>query len=361
MAVAADVPLVLVTGASGYIATHLIKQLQTQGNYRVRGTVRSLKNEDKVKELKELVPDAAYPLDLYEADLNSEKGWEEAVQGCTFVCHVASPVIMTSPRDENEVINPAVNGTLSVLKACSNVGTVKRLVLTSSSLAVSASDDSHEITEEDWTAEENTLAYIKSKVRAERAAWDFVAKLEDDKKFELAVVNPGLVVGPSLSSKRNGTSVDMIKSILNKEMATLLNWMEPIIDVRDVAAAHIAAMEKPEAAGKRHILSEREMSMQEIAGVISKEFTPQGYSIPSMTLPKFLAWPMKFFSQDLKTIYPMMGKRLRFNNDRLRNVLEIEPRDSTVSIIETCYSLIERGFVPKKSGYLGPPESRKNV
>ena len=352
----ADAPLVLVTGASGYIATHLIKQLQTQGKCRVRGTVRSLKNEDKVKELKGLVPDAIHPLELVEAELNDEECWKAAVQGCTFVYHLASPCALGN--DENEFIVPAVNGTVNVLKACVEAATVKRVVVTSSCAAVTLNDDSHVLTEKDWTPEENANAYYKSKIRAERAAWEFVEKLEDEKKFELAVVNPSAVVGPFLTYSKSG-SVNMIRSFLNKEVPAVADVTFGVVDVRDVAAAHIAAMEKPEAPGNRHIVSEREMSLKEIADVVSKEFTPQGYSITSMTIPKFLAWPMQFFNQDMKAMYPMIGKKIHFNNDRLQNALGIQPRDATVSIIELCYCLIEGGIVPKKPGYLGPPESRK--
>ena len=354
----ADAPLVLVTGASGYIATHIIKQLQTQGKCRVRGTVRNLKNEDKVKELKGLVPDATHPLELVEAELNDEECWKAAVQGCTFVYHVASPFPMANPRDENELIVPAVNGTVNVLKACVDAGTVKRVVVTSSCAAVTLNDDSHVLTEKDWAQEENASAYYKSKIRAERAAWEFVEKLEDGKKFELAVVNPSAVFGPFLTRSSSG-SIDIIKGFLNKDIPALADITFGVVDVRDVAAAHIAAMEKPEAAGNRHIVSEREMSMKEISDVISREFTPQGYSIPSMTIPKFLAWPMKFFNQEMKLMYPMIGKKIHFNNDRFHNVLGIQAKDPAVSIIETCYCLIEGGIVPKKPGYLGPPESRK--
>ena len=203
----ADAPLVLVTGASGYIATHIIKQLQTQGKCRVRGTVRSLKNEDKVKELKGLVPDYTHPLELVEAELNDEECWKAAVQGCTFVYHVASPFPLGNPRDENELIVPAVNGTVNVLKACVEAGTVKRVVVTSSCIVVTHHDDSHVLTEKDWTPEENTSAYTKSKIRAERAAWEFVEKLEDEKKFELAVVNPSAVVGPFLIRSNSGCNL----------------------------------------------------------------------------------------------------------------------------------------------------------
>ena len=358
MAESAPAPTVLVTGASGFIATHLIKQLQTLGKYSVRGTVRSLKNEEKVKELKGLVPDAAYPLELVEADLTKEEGWKEVVQGCTYVYHLASPFPLSTPRNEDDLIVPAVNGTLNVLKACAESGTVKRIVVTSSCAAIAHTDDSHVLTESDWISEDDASAYNKSKLRAERAAWDFVEKMGDDKKFELAVVNPALVVGPFLTTTNSG-SFDMMKSILTKQMPAVPAIKFGVVHVSDVVAGHIAAMETPEAAGNRHILVEREVWMKEMVEIISHEFSPQGYKVPSMSLPKFVAWPLKFFNADVKSLYPSIGKDIRFNTDRMRNVLKIEPISVADGINQSCYSLIEMGAVPKTPGYLGPPESRK--
>ena len=125
MAVSVDVPLVLVTGASGFLATHIVQQLLVKGQVRVHGTVRSLKNEEKVKPLQEMVPDATYPLELVEADLMNEESWKEAVRGCLYVYHVASPVPSQVPRNETDIIVPAVEGTLNVLKACGELGTIK--------------------------------------------------------------------------------------------------------------------------------------------------------------------------------------------------------------------------------------------
>ena len=358
MAESAPAPTVLVTGASGFIATHLIKQLQTLGKYSVRGTVRSLKNEEKVKELKGLVPDAAYPLELVEADLTKEEGWKEVVQGCTYVYHLASPFPLSNPRNEDDLIVPAVNGTLNVLKACAEAGTVKRVVVTSSCAAIGNTDDSHVLTESDWISEEDASAYYKSKLRAERAAWDFVEKMGDEKKFELAVVNPAFVVGPFLTNTNSG-SFDMMKSILTKQVSAIPAAKFGIVHVRDVVAGHIAAMETPEAAGNRHILVGSEMWMKEMVEIISREFSPQGYKIPLMSLPKFLAWPLKFFNADIKAMYPSLGKDIRFNTDRMRNVLKIEPLSVADGVIQSCYCLIEMGIVPKTPEYLGPPESRK--
>ena len=192
-----DEDLILVTGASGYIACHIVKKLMEKG-YRVRGTVRSLKDEKKVAPLRKLVPNPKHELELVEADLLKEETWPDAVKGCTFVIHTASPFPNTNPRDENEIIKPAVNGTLFVFRACAQEEKVKRVVLTSSVAAIAGDNFEHNkhYTEKDWADPNLLSAYPKSKVLAEKSAWEF---LEERKKnnlkcFELAVINPGYVM-----------------------------------------------------------------------------------------------------------------------------------------------------------------------
>ena len=354
------IPQVLVTGASGFIATHIIQQLLTGGQVKVRGTVRSLKNEAKVKPLQDLVPDATYPLELVEADLLNEESWKEAVKGCTHVYHVASPFPPSVPTDENEVIRPAVEGTLNVLKACSESGMIKRVVLTSSIAAI-GSGVTRDYNESDW-ANDASSPYQKSKMLAERAAWDFVNKLEDDKKFELAVVNPGLVIGPVLSlASSDSTSQATVKKILENSLPALVNVNFALVDVRDVALAHIAAMEKQEAAGNRHIIVSNNMWMKEIAEVVSREFQPQGYKIKLWVMPKVGVWFAKFALPLSRLVYPVLGVVSTYSNAKMKNNLGVEPRDIESSILDTCYSLIESGAVPKTRAYRGPPTLATNL
>ena len=331
MAVAMEsVPLVLVTGASGFIATHIVQQLLVKGKVKVRGTVRSLKNEEKIKPLQEMVPDATYPLELVEADLMNEESWKEAVRGCSYVYHVASPLPISIPRDEYDLIAPAVEGTLNVLKACAQSGTVNRLVLTSSLAAVSGGlygTVGHTYTEEDWSEEVNLPAYEKSKLRAEKAAWEFIDRLEENKRFDLVAVHPAVVIGPPLTpATGNSTSLLTIKKILGNEIPLLLNMCLPLVDVRDVAAGQIAAMEKPEASGKRFILSAENRWMREMAEIISEEFTSQGYKIPSWLMPKPGVWLLRFFEPTIKMIYPTVGKVITFSNEKMKSELDIVPR-----------------------------------
>ena len=359
------VPRVLVTGASGFVATHLIKLLLEQGRFHVRGTVRSLKREEKVKPLRELFSGATYPLRLIEADLTKPKTWNKAVEGCMYVFHVASPFPdpAKTPKDENELIKPAVEGTKSVLQACVDAGTVKRVVLTSSVAAVSCGMNGipgkpadYVYSETDWSEEEACPPYEKSKLRAEKSAWEFVKELEEEKQFELVVLNPGYIQGPLLSRASGEGTALMCSQVLNNKM--LPNISFGVIDVRDVAAAHIAAMEKPEAAGNRYILVSEIAAAKDFVQVISQEFTPQGYKISTKQLPKVVVWASKLFNPMARAAYPNLGKVLHWSSERMKGELGIQPRPMKEAVIDLCYSLIDLGIVKKARGYLGHPSTR---
>ena len=360
------VPIVLVTGASGYVATHIIKQLLEQGRVHVRGTVRSLANEKKIKPLRDIVENPKYPLRLIEADLQNPRSWIEAVRRCTFVYHVASPFPAAAPRHPDELVKPAVEGTTNVLTACGDSGTVKRVVVTSSMAAVSSGNagnpdlpQDHVYTEEDWSNPVSCQAYELSKYKAEKAAWEFMKDLEEDNKFELVTCCPGYVMGPLLSRSSGDTSAKGCILFLNNETPAIPELYTAVIDVRDVATAHIAAMEKPEAAGNRYLLVHKETSsFKNMADLLREEFEPQGYKVPSKMLPKPVAWFFQFFSSQLKNIYPTIGRRLTWSNSKMKAELGVEPRPFKDTMADMGYSIIDFGLVPKKSGYLGHPSTR---
>ena len=308
-----------------------------------------------MKPLLDLVPNAKYPLRLVEADLSKADSWAIAVNRCTYVLHVASPFIV-NVTDEAAIIRTAVEGTTNVLQACANAGTVKRVVVTSSVAAVScgmignpSNPPDYIYTEKDWSPEAACAPYEKSKLKAEQAAWDFVKKLDESKRFELAVVNPAYVQGPLLSANSGDGSKEFCDRLLNKKMPALPDLSLPIIDVRDVAAAHIAAMEKSEAAGNRHVLNNRTVHITEVAKILREEFQPQGYPIPSEELPK---------STEVPELKPMLGKVTRYNNERMVKALGIKPRPIEDSLIDLCYSLIDLGLAEKTPEYHGHPSTR---
>ena len=263
------------------------------------------------------------------------------------------------------MIRPAVDGTINVLQACADAGTVKRVILTSSVAAVSNGvsgnpnlPPDHIYDESDWSDEASCEAYERSKTKAERAAWDFVKKLEESKMFELVVLNPAYVQGPLLSrAAGEGTKFVCLSLFLGKLFA-VPNIYFPIIDVRDVVAANIAAIEKPEAAGKRYILVSETVNYRDIAQYANEEFKPQGYKIPTMPLPKIGVWLGKFVNADAKRTYPMIGKLVSYNNEKMVGELGITPRSAKESVIDLCYSLIDLGDVKKTPSYLGHPSTR---
>ena len=360
-----DVPIVLVTGASGYVSTHLIKQLLEQGRFRVRGTVGSLE-EEHVRPLRELVTESKYSLRLIEADLQNGKSWIEAVRRCRYVFFVASssPPLKT-PRNADLLIKPAVEGTTNVLKACADSGSVRRVVLTSSIAAVSSgvhgnpdAPQDHIYTEMDWSAETTCPAYEKSVLKAEEAAWNFAKELEEDRQFELVTLCPGTVMGPLLIASGD-TSATLCCDILTGKTSAYPDTSTTFIDVRDVAAAHIAALEKPEAAGNRYLLvHNRTVPFKYIGQVLADEFNPQDYKIATKDLSRTKVKIAKLFSASAKQAYPLIGKHLSWSNEKMKNDLGIEPRDIQEMVIDMGYSVIELRLVPKKSGYLGHPSTR---
>lgn len=340
-------PLVLVTGASGYIGGHVTRELLEHG-YRVRGTVRSLSNPKKVDHLRELGARHGGRLELVEADLERDAGWKEAAAGCTFVEHVASPFPAAAPDDENELVRPAVEGTLRVLRAAADAGTVRRVVLTSSVAAVAYGHSqpiNRPLTEEDWSVVENCEAYQKSKTLAERAAWDFVAKLPADKRLELAVVNPGFVAGP-LAGPEIGTSGEVVGRLMRRQLPACPEIGWAVVDVRDVAIAHRLATETPAAAGERFIAAGDHMWMQDIAKLLAGEFGSRGYRPPTGKLPYPILWLIARFDKSVRLVLQYVGKRETVSHDKAERILGWKPRPARETFVDMTESMIEKGLIP---------------
>lgn len=350
----------MVTGVSGYLGSHVAKQLLEAG-YRVRGTVRNLDNEAKVAPLKNLVPNAKSPLELVAADLTKDEGWKEAIEGCTGVMHVASPFpdMTTRTVPEEDLLVPAKEGTLRVLKAVAEQnGAVKRVVLTSSFAAVfgeTAADPNKKYNEEDWTDSESPTLdpYTKSKTVAEKTAWDYIKELPDEQKFELAVVNPTLIMGPPLmEAHRSATSVNIMASIVNKTYPGVPKVQFPVCDVRDVARAHVKALTVPEAAGNRHIILTDCMWYKDIAASVAKEFRPQGYSIATAQLPYVVCWLAGLFNKGMRnTVLPRIGKTLAVDNKRMVEVLGVEPTAMDCTMQDMVYAMVDLGIVRRAKKY----------
>lgn len=262
---------VLVTGGTGFLAVHTILRLLRQG-YNVKTTMRSLtRGESIIQALKEGGITEFDNLSFYEANLSADKGWNEAMRNCDYVLHIASPFPAEQPKDENELIIPARDGSLRVLKAARDAG-VKRVVLTSSFAAIGYSKDpqNHIFTEEDWTDERAPIMpYIKSKTIAEKAAWLFIEN--EGRDMELTVINPVGIFGPVLGEISSASLDTVIKGIISDTITESPAHTFGVVDVRDAADLHITAMLHPKAKGQRFLAtSDGAMSFYDVAQFIKQ-------------------------------------------------------------------------------------------
>lgn len=333
---------ILVTGASGFIAMHCILQLLEQG-FRVRGTLRSPSRETALRATFAEHVDVDERLSFHTANLLEDEGWREAIEGCDAVLHVASPLPRTPPKHEDDLIVPAREGVLRVLRHASDLG-VRRVVMTSSVAAVlygHARDGSEVYDESTWSIPEKTAgAYEKSKTLAEKAAWEYVGSLPGGRSPEFAAINPGLVLGPILDEDY-GTSGEVVRKLMRRELPGCPPIGYAPVDVRDVAWAHIRAMDLPEAAGKRFILAIEHAWFGEIAGILDEHLRDRGYRIPTRRLPGFVLRLASIFDRTTRLVVPEIGLRMDVSNERAKRILGWQPRSLETMVRDMADSLIE--------------------
>lgn len=297
---------VLVTGVSGYVGQHCAAELLKKG-YAVRGSLRSIsKSNEVVNGIKKEI-DPRGNLEFCELNLLKDEGWDKAMEGCDFVLHIASPFVVKEPKDENELIKPAVDGTLRALKAAKKAG-VKRVVITSSIVAMfGGAKGSVKVNKDSWTDvhAKNVTAYLKSKALAEKSAWDFINNQDTPEKLELVVINPGPIYGPTLTGNLAGEAMDLFKKLIMGKMPMLPQAFSVMSDVRDVAAIHVQSLENKEANGKRFIVTtEKAHSFLEIAQILKSN----GYDkVITRLAPNFLVKFMANFSDEMKGMLPFIG------------------------------------------------------
>ena len=313
---------VVLTGITGFIAKRIAADLLDAG-YAVRGTLRSRSREAELR--KALVSALADPaalerLSVVEADLTSDDGWDEAMAGADALVHTASPFPIAQPKNADDLIRPAVDGTLRALRAAEAAG-VSRVVLTSSIVAILHVDraDGHVFTEADWTDPRHPTAnaYAASKTIAERAAWDFAAQHPD---MRLTTVNPGLVTGTPLDA-HYGSSLQVVERFLSGRDPAVPDFALPVVDIADVSAMHLAALARPETAGRRYIAADSFVRMPQMAAWLAEAFP--GRRIATRVAPVWLLRLLALVDAEVRAILPQIGRETEISNARAREEMGV--------------------------------------
>ena len=329
--------MVLLTGISGFVGQHCAVELLKNG-YTVRGSVRNLSKEQEVRNGIAKVIDAKNNIEFCELDLLSDKGWDKAMEGCDYVLHVASPFVIAEPKDENKMIKPAVEGTLRALKFARKAR-VKKVVLTSSTVAMAGDKKKNHLTQNSWTNPETdkVSVYMKSKALAERAAWGFYNNQTPEDKIELSVVNPGPIYGPTLTGNLTGASMSMVKNIITGKMSMLPNAHYVMSDVRDVAKIHVAALENEKSNGERFIVtSEKVYSFVGVASILKEN----GFEKASpKKAPSFIVKFMSLFNREMKGMLPLIDVEVSADISPTKQVFNWEPIPFEKTILETAKSI----------------------
>jgi len=339
---------VLLTGASGYIGKHITLQLLNQG-YKVRASVRSLSKSAEVKNaVKPHLLDSSdldSRLTFVELDLDKDSGWDAALKGIDVLMHTASPFPIASPKDENELIRPAVDGTLRALKAAKSAG-VNRVILTSSNAAVYGCElpaGKSEYDETMWTDVNHPIgrvAYTKSKTLAEKAAWDFVSSQAP--QIELTTINPVLVLGAPLDINF-GSSISVVERIMKGKDPMLPDLRFSIVDVRDVAQMHVQAIKNDATKGERILAASETYSFVGIAKYI-KSIYPKS-KIKTGKAPSALIKFLSLFDGEIKAVLPLLGKPMITSNKKAQKLLGIKFIPVEVTLKESAAYLVKNGFI----------------
>ncbi len=341
---------ILVTGATGYVASRIVKDLLDKG-HTVRGTVRNKSKKEKYAFLEAIAEAGPGTLEIWEGDLLKEGDFDEAAKGCELVMHTASPFILQVKDPQTQLIDPALKGTRNVLSAVNKAGTVKRVVLTSSVVAIygqfSEIDNTPNgiFTEDLWNSSSSlkNQPYAYSKTLAEKEAWKIAGEQD---QWDMVTIHPAFVMGPSLTKTSQSQSLTFIKQMMSGEFKMgVPPFTFGLVDVRDVSKAHIAAGFTPEANG-RYITSRKEGVGFLDMGLALREKYGDKYKLPKKALPKFLLYifgPLRGFSWNYLRNH--LGYKPRFDNTRTEKELGIKFRPWKDTLVDHAEQMIADGIV----------------
>ncbi|CAI2369203.1 unnamed protein product [Moneuplotes crassus] len=343
-------PLVLVTGASGYLGSWCVAKLLDTGKYRVRGTIRDTTNQDRMELLKKGFGDYFDQIEFVSADLQDKEAIKKAVEGVTYVLHVASPVIPEPPKDgDKEIIKPAIEGTRNVLKSSVGSG-VKKVIITSSTATCQDLWEHPEKVSDHTTFVkefEGMVPYFKSKIRAERYAFDFIDKFKStERPFDVVVINPSFIIGKALLPRAEGASLKFVKDALENKMPGYPQIYLGHIDVQDCAQAHVNAIEKGEN-GDRFPLSSGTYKVIEFFNPIIEEYEAKGYKVSKSEINKAILWMVSLFNDDAAFYLTGWNIKNEVDGSLASEKLGIEYKPMKESILEACESLVNLGLVAK--------------
>jgi dihydroflavonol-4-reductase len=335
---------ILVTGASGFIGLHTVLNC-LQKSFKVRATVRSENQENVVRQTLSGLMDTS-GLEFVRADLLRDDGWEDAVNGCDSVIHTASPYIAENPKNESALIDPALDGTLRVVKAALKKG-IRRVVLLST---IGAIFDGHEgekkvFTENDWSdVEHPRLIYHKGKTLAEQAAWKLINSDQNTSNMEMVAINPSNVMGPVLDAHLH-TSTEWYRMLMHTKVPGISRTQLDLVDVRDLTDILIQAMTNPQASGKRFICNSASITLLEFSQILFEHFSNRGYKIPHKLIPSVVIRVLGIFDPKVRAVVETIDWKYGFSTEQVSTVFNWHPRSYKETIIDMAESLIKFGLV----------------
>lgn len=331
----------LVTGGTGFLAGWCIVELLRRG-YSVRTTIRNPAREPEVHDAVASQVDPAHHLSVHQADLLSDEHWANIIEGCDYVLHVASPLPISQPKNPDELIAPAREGTVRVVGTALDCD-VERIVLTSSVAAIRGGNEGRPVDESIWTdlSSPDLTPYVQSKTIAEQAAWGLASDL--DARERIATVNPTVIIGPTLSDDTSA-SLEAIKRLL-KGMPAVPRLGFGFVDVRDVADLHIRAMTSPEAGGERFVANTQWLWLADVGQVLRERLGPRASKVPTRIAPDLLVRVMAVFDGGIRSFKSSLGKRTEYQTTKAQDLLGWSPRPIEDTITETAESLIDHGLV----------------